>query len=92
MMFALRTESLEVRGQRLTVSELTSGARVQWVRTTRESPDESAPLLVSLCLLEPTATVDDVKGWPAEVLDEVAEAIMRVSGMEKAEGDGGKNA
>lgn len=87
--FTLQSEQIEVRGQLITVRELTSKQKGQWAKRVSEDTYCAPYVLVSL-VTDPPVTVEEAETWPAQIVEQVVEIARRLSGMDG--GDDEKNA
>lgn len=90
---APRREVITVDGAKITVRELSVGERAQVLRCAKDDPAILSALLARLCILNPDGTqmfteadADKLAAMRPEVVDPVARAVMRLSGM-ASEGD-----
>jgi hypothetical protein len=85
----LKTEEIEVRGQKLTIRELSLSSRGKLIEATKKDPVATAAVIVELCLLgddgNPMLTRADCQQLPSDVVEQIAEHAMRLSGMKVAE-------
>lgn len=83
--FKLKETSVEVRGEKVRVRELTHGERLQWIRAVQEDRFRGPALIISLATLEPKMTEEEVSELPADVAQVLAEAAMKISNLIKDE-------
>jgi hypothetical protein len=90
-LFKLKETTVTVRGVSVRVREITHAERLQWVKVAQEDRFRGPALLVSLGALDPTMTEDEAGSAPADVVEELSLAIMKMSGMktEKESNAGG---
>jgi hypothetical protein len=82
---------INVRGESITVRELTYKQKKQWARAVQEDMYCAAYVLASM-VCDPPVTQEEAEDWPAQVLEHVVEVATRLSGMDdKKEGDAEKN-
>lgn len=79
--FALKEEKVEIRGQQITVRELTHAQGVEVFKARDSDASRFAALLVSLSVIEPAMTEDEAKAEPREVVSELFDVALRVSGF-----------
>lgn len=87
MRFALKSETIEIRGEQLTIRELTDRQKGQWAKAVKEDVYCAASMLVSL-VCDPPVTQDEAAEWPSQITEQVVAVAQRLSGM----GDDAKNA
>lgn len=85
-MFGIQEVELQ-RGGTVKVRGLTR-AEAHTVKDKKMTEEESEQFVLSLAVVEPKLSKDDVRAWqensPAGEIQDVYEAIVRLSGMEKA--------
>lgn len=84
--FILKSEIIDVRGQQLTVRELTDKQKGQWAKAVKNDVYCAASMLVSL-VCDPPVTIEEAADWPAAITEQVVGVAQRLSGM----GDDEKN-
>lgn len=89
--FNPRTKTVQVRGQDVTVQEMTGTVRDSWLARHKENPQTSMFYLMAHCSVTPKWTEDEAKAEPADVIDAVVNAILDVSNEDHAKkGKNGK--
>ncbi len=81
MRFELKAETLEVRGQTITVRELTQKQKAEWAKRVTDDRYCAPHVLVSL-VVEPQVTAEEAADWPAQIIEQVVEVARRLSGMD----------
>ena len=81
--FKLKETSVEVRDEKIRVRELTHGERLKWIRAVQEDRFRGPALIISLSVIEPKMTEDEVSELPADVVQVLAEASMKISNLLK---------
>jgi len=82
--FKLKETRVTVRGENFVVRELTHAERGQWVKEAIADQYRGPSLLVSLGAVDPKITEEEANGFPSDVVAELTDTIMRLSGL-KAE-------
>jgi len=80
----LKTESVEVRGETVTVRELTAGQREKLVVVFRDNPAAAMAAVVAMCARdgsEPIWSEAEVADLPQDVVDAIGNAALRLSGL-----------
>ncbi len=90
--FELKIKKITVREQEFTVRELTHKERTQFVQDATADRYRGPALLCSIGCAEPKATEEEAGEWPADVTQEVASAIMELSGMNSKSKEENKDA
>jgi hypothetical protein len=88
---SLKTEVVEVRGESVTVRELTAGQRVELLQVFRDNPAKAMTIICAFCAFdggEPLFSTEEADNLPPDVVDAIANTALRISGM----GDAGPNA
>lgn len=81
--FPINSESVEIRGQRFTVRELTYKQKKLWAKAV-QADMYCAPYVLAAMVCDVSEEV--AEDWPAQVLEEVADIARRISGMAGKEG------
>lgn len=79
--FELKTRTFQVRGQDVTVRELTQAQRNTFTEMVQADRYRGPALLVSLGLVFPVLTEEEAKEEPADAMQEIVSAIMDLSNM-----------
>jgi hypothetical protein len=79
--FTLISETIEVRGQQITVRELTSKQKGDWAKAA-QADVYSAPYMLVALVCEPGVSADEAAGWPADVVERIVDVARRLSGMD----------
>ena len=82
--FTLNSECIHVRGQELTIRELTYKQKKQWALAVQEDM-YSAPYVLAAMVCDPPVTQEEAQDWPAQVLEHVVDVARRISGMDDKE-------
>ncbi len=90
--FKLKEDVVTVRDETIRIRELTHAERLQWVKAATDDRWRGPSLLVSLGVVEPAITEDEAGAWPADVITEVSNAIMKLSNMQTKEDPAKKQA
>ena len=80
----LNSEVVEVRGESVTVRELTAGQRVDLIGAFRDNPAKAMALICAMTALEdgsPLFTGEEADQLPPDVVDKIANVALRLSGM-----------
>lgn len=85
--FKLKETTVTVRGESFVVRELTHAERSQWVKEATADQFRGPALLVSLGAVNPKVTEVEANDFPSDVVTEVFNAIMAISGMLRSEGE-----
>ena len=85
--FPLKEEIIAVRGTDVRVRELTHAERNQFTKADKFS---IAALVASMGTLDPKMTAEQAADEPAEVLEQIVERILELSGMRKKHDDAQK--
>ena len=88
--FKLKEATLPIRGTDVRVRELTQGERSDWSAATVADKKRGARLIASMGTIDPPMTEDEAAAEPGEVIEEIVEKIMELSGMGKNKGDAQK--
>lgn len=78
--FPLASETIEVRGQQLTIRELTSKQKGEWVKAV-EGNHYAAPYMLAAAVCDPPVTPEEAQQWPAQIIEQVCDVARRLSGM-----------
>jgi hypothetical protein len=92
MKFKLKETSVAVRGESVRVRELTHAERLRWVQVATEDRFRGPALLISICALDPKMKEEEVGELPGDVVQLLANEIMKLSGLatgEKVEKEAG---
>jgi hypothetical protein len=89
--FPLQSKQIEVRGEKITVRELSHKAKAEWSKRVQEDRYSALPVFASL-VVDPPVSPDEADAWPAEVLEQIYEAGRKLSGMDTDGGPAEKNA
>jgi hypothetical protein len=86
-MFSLKTEAVEVRGEKILVRELTAGARTAVLEAAKVSPLTAQIIAAQMCAVDGTGallckTYEQAADWPPDVVEAIADKAMNLSGME----------
>lgn len=79
--FPLRTKVIEVRGQKVTVRELTHAERKEFLEVFKTR--DAYPYLMSKCAVEPTWTEEEVPQESSEIIIAICDAGLELSGLSK---------
>jgi hypothetical protein len=90
MKFKLKESAVTVRGETMTIRELTHAERLSWVKAATADKYVGPSLLISLGVTDPKTTEAEAGEWPAEVVTTVSEAIMALSNMNTKKEDPAK--
>ncbi len=86
MKFERNTETVDVRGNRIVMAEL-SALEMQQVMAT-DDEHEQAMQLVLLSLTErPSGGADEVQSWPTSVTNELLATAMKLNGLTGTSGN-----
>lgn len=90
--FELISQTITVRGQTLTIRELSQKQKAEWAKRVVEDRFSAPYVLVSL-VVDPPVTPEEANDWPSQVVEQVCEVARRISGMSDDAGeDDAKNA
>jgi len=78
--FTLQSETIEIRGQTLTVRELTDKQKGQWAKAVSDDVYCAPSMLVSL-VCYPPVTIEEAADWPSQITAQVVTIAQRLSGM-----------
>lgn len=78
--FPLKEVTLTIRDTEVRVRELTQSERTQFMNADAMS---MAPLVASMGTVDPKMTKEEAAAEPAEVIEEIVETILTLSGMGK---------
>lgn len=81
---SLKTERVEVRGESVTVRELTAGQRVELLEVFRDNPARAMSLICSMSAFdggEQLFTREEAENLPPDVVDAIANVALQLSGM-----------
>lgn len=81
MQFELISEQITVRGQTLTVREMSQKQKAEWVKAVTADRFSAPYVLVSLTV-EPSVTPEQANEWPSLVIEQVVQVARRLSGMD----------
>ncbi len=86
---ALKRGKLEVRGQEIHYREMSAGDRGAVLAAYNKDPAEAGVLVVAMCVTDPEGNplfsrdkASEVAKAAPEVVDAIARAVMKLSGME----------
>ncbi|HMU15812.1 MAG TPA: hypothetical protein PKC95_00075 [Thauera aminoaromatica] len=83
-LFPLTEKTVEIRGKTLTIREWTPAERKESSRLRKSEDPEAAVLhMVATCVVAPRMTVDDLRGYPVAVVDELLSAILDLNGLDE---------
>lgn len=88
--FPLKEATLTIRDAQVRVRELTHAERSEWSSATVVDKSRAIRLMASLGTVDPKMTEDEAAAEPGEVIEEIVENIMELSGMKKKKGDAQK--
>lgn len=78
--FPLQSETITVRGEPITVRELTSKQKGQWAKAV-QADVYCAPYFLASLVCDPPVTAEEAEGWPSQIIEQVVEITRRLSGM-----------
>lgn len=79
--FKLKETTLDIRGSKVRVRELTQSERHKFFKEVSDDKFRAPAVLVSLGLVEPKMTEEEVADEPGDVIQILTDAIMNLSGM-----------
>lgn len=79
--FNCKEETIDIRGQEVTVRELTAKQRAKWAKDAGADKFLGPAMLVSLSCVSPKFTLEEALEEPTEVIERITEIAMRLSGM-----------
>lgn len=82
--FPLQSETITVRGEALTVRELTSKQKGVWAQAV-QADVYCAPYVLASLVCDPPVTAAEAETWPSQIIEQVVEITRRLSGMVDAE-------
>lgn len=82
MRFPLRSETITVRGETITVHELSTKQKREWAKAVQADGFMAVPSLCAL-VCDPPVTVEQADEWPSEITEQVVEIARRLSGLQK---------
>lgn len=88
---SLKTEAVEVRGESVTVRELTAGQRVELLTMFRDNPAQAMTLVCAMCAYdggEPLFSREEAENLPPDVVDAIANVALQLSGMGRDDPNG----
>jgi hypothetical protein len=88
--FTLKEATLTIRDSQVRVRELTHAERSAWSVATVADKSRAVRLMASLGTVDPAMTEDEAAAEPGEVIEDIVEKIMELSGMTKKKGDAQK--
>jgi hypothetical protein len=88
--FPLRSQQIEVRGEKITVRELSHKQKAEWSKRVQEDRYSALPVFASL-VVDPPVSADEADAWPAEVLEQIYDIGQKLSGIETDGGAAEKN-
>jgi hypothetical protein len=77
-MFEPKQKTFDVQGETITIKALSVSQRNSWI-----GQEYAAEHLVSLSLVEPTATPDEVSEWQADAVDVIVTEILDLNNLKK---------
>jgi hypothetical protein len=80
----LKSETVEVRGETVTVRELTAGQRIELLEVFRENAAAAMTQVCAMAAVEdgaPIFTAEEAEHLPPDVVDAIASTALRLSGM-----------
>lgn len=80
-MFALNKETITVRGEKLEVQEMTGRQRSELPKLKDQGIDMGAYMIKACVPKLSHMELDEILDMPGAVLDEISEAVMRISGL-----------
>jgi len=84
--FTLQTEAVEFRGEVITVREMTAAEKMKWSSAVTKDRTITLALAVQMCTSEsPPLTVESLAEEPAGLIEALAKAAFRLSGIETDE-------
>jgi len=78
--FPLKSETITVREQSLTVRELSSKQKGEWAKAVTEDKFRAPGKLCSL-VCDPPVTEEEAADWPSDIVEQVVDIARRLSGM-----------
>lgn len=81
MKFPLKEKTLEIRGQKVLVRELTAAQKAEWSTGSQGDKLRAQFFLASLCCVDPVLTEEEAANSPSEVIDAIAECALELSGI-----------
>lgn len=83
-LFPLTEKTVEIRGKTLTIREWTPAERKESNRLRKSEEPEAAILhMIATCVVAPSITVEDLRGYPTAVVDELLSAVLAVNGLDE---------
>jgi hypothetical protein len=79
--FKLKEATLTIRDTEVRVRELTQAQRGEWFAATVADKRRAAPLIASMGTVDPQMTEEEAAAEPGEVIEEIVEKIMEISGL-----------
>jgi hypothetical protein len=89
--FKLKEDVLKVRGMDVKIRELTQKERNTFIEAATADRLSSPSVLMSLACVDPKFTVKEADEEPADVIEQVVDGIMRLSGLTKSKKDNSSN-
>jgi hypothetical protein len=80
-LFPLTTSSITVRERKMTCRELTHGERSAIAKIISDDKFRGPALFAAMGCIEPKFSEDDAADMPADVVNDVAREVMRLSGL-----------
>jgi hypothetical protein len=80
----LRHAEVEVRGERVTVRELTAGQRAELLPLFKDNPAKVFSLVCAMCAYDGDSLLfsrDEAESLPPDVVDAIAGEALKLSGM-----------
>lgn len=84
--FKLKEATLTIRDTEVRVRELTQAERSEWYAAVVADKHRGAPLIASMGTVDPPMTEAEAAAEPGEVVEEIVEKIMELSGMRQKKG------
>lgn len=88
--FKLKEDTVEVRGVDVRVRELTQKERTKWLETATVDRFITPAMLMSMCSLDPTWTLEEAREEPADVAEIIVDKIMELSNISTKKDQKGK--
>ncbi len=80
--FPLKSETIVVRGETITVSELSTKQKREWAKAVQADGFMAVPSLCAL-VCNPPVTVEQADEWPSEISEQVVDIARRLSGLKQ---------
>lgn len=82
--FKLLSETIEIRGEPVTVHELSSKQKSIWARAVKQDL-YCAPYVLASLVCDPPVSAEEAETWPSQIIEQVVSIASRLSGMEDDE-------